>query len=310
MLRPLTSRQKLSFAGLRSGWRLLIFLAILLPLGYAASRLTGAAFRQWRLNYFSPLGGFVLAAVMVSALLLASWIMSLLERRSLAHYGLPLRRAFCPQFWQGAIISFLSLSLLLLAMRSLGGVSFTSGGLHGDDAWRYGLLWTVPLFLMALLEDFFYRGYLLYTLTMGIGFWPAAVATSLLMGGVHYFNPGGHGLGPVAATAYCLVTALVIRRTGDLWMALGIHSAWSWGEVYFYGVPSSGQSAQGHLLHATFHGSAWLTGGDFGPEASWLNLLLIAVWAVGFALCLRGVKYPVAVDLPTSSVMSPAPVQL
>jgi hypothetical protein len=145
---------------------------------------------------------------------------------------------------------------------------------------------------MALLEDFLYRGYLLFTLTTGIGFWPAAAVTSVLMGGAHYFNPGGHGLGPIAATVYCLVTCMVLRRTGDLWMPLGIHSAWSWGEVFFYGVPSSGQSATGHFLNANFHGPVWLTGGAFGPEASWLNMVAMALWAIGFSFWLRGVKYP------------------
>jgi hypothetical protein len=249
-------------------------------------------FRKSGVDFYSPLVFLVLGSSLVFALLLASWIMARLEHRSLAGYGLPWHRAFCLQFWQGAAISFASLTLLLFVMRSLGAVSFASGGLRGIDPWRYGLLWTAPLFLAALLEDFFYRGYLLYTLTTGIGFWPAAVVTSLLMGGAHYFNPGGHGLGPLAATGYCLVTALVIRRTGDLWTALGIHSAWSWGEVFFYGVPSSGQSAHGHFLQASFHGSLWLTGGGFGPEASWLNLLLIGIWAVGFSLWLKGVKYP------------------
>lgn len=281
---------KPGIGGFRAGWRLIIFFAVLLPLGYVASHLVDAAFRKLHLDYFSPLGGFILGAVMASALLLASLIMARLEGRSLATYGLPARRAFCSQFWQGAVISLLSLTLLLFVMRLLGAVSFASGGLRGIDPWRYGLLWMVPLFLVALLEDFFYRGYLLYTLATGIGFWPAAVVTSLLMGGAHYFNPGGHGLGPIAATAYCLVTALVIQRTGDLWMALGIHWAWSWGEVFLYGVPSSGQSARGHLLRPTFHGSLWVTGGDFGPEASWLNLLLIAIWAVGFWLWLKPVE--------------------
>ena len=116
-----------------------------------------------------------------------------------------------------------------------GSFSFGSPALHGADIWKYGALWTLPLFLSALFEDFLYRGYLLFTLTSGIGFWPAAVVTSLLMGGAHYFNPGGHGLGPVTAFLYCLATCVVIRRTGDLWMALGIHAAWSWGEVFFYG---------------------------------------------------------------------------
>jgi len=90
----------------------------------------------------------------------------------------------------------------------------------------------------------------------GIGFGLAALVTSLLMGGAHYFNPGGHGPGPLSAIEYCLVTCLVIRRTGGLWMALGIHSAWSWGEVLFYSALSSGLTAQGHLLNASIHGPA------------------------------------------------------
>lgn len=117
-------------------------------------------------------------------------------------------------------------------------------------------------------KDLILDDYLKFTLTTGIGFWPAAIVTSLLMGGMHYFNPAGHGLGPVATTMYCLVTCLVLRRTGDLWMPLGIHAAWGWGEVYFYGVPDSGYPADGHLFGASFHGNPLLTGRGFGPEAS------------------------------------------
>ncbi len=143
-----------------------------------------------------------------------------------------------------------------------------------------------------LLEDFLYRGYLLFTLTTGIGFWPAAIVTSLLMGGMHYFNPAGHGLGPVAATMYCLVTCLALRRTGDLWMPLGIHAAWDWGESYFYGLQDAGFAAGGHLFNARVHGNALLTGGGFGPEASIFNIILLVIWGVIFSVWLRGVKYP------------------
>lgn len=290
-----TGKQAMLFkgsSGLRAGWRLLIFLAILLPVGYCASRFTGLLYRTLHTDFYSPGGGAILGGNFVLALLLATTIMGRIERRSLADYGLPLRRSFCLQFWQGSAISFLSLTALMLALRWSGAASFGKPVLGVAEALKYGLMWMLPLFLMALLEDFFYRGYLLFTLTSGIGFWPAAMVTSLIMGGAHYFNPGGHGVGPVAATAYCLVTCMVLRRTGDLWMPLGIHSAWSWGEVYFYGVPSSGQSAQGHLFSAAFHGPVWLTGGTFGPEASWLNLAMIAIWAIGFSLWLHGVKYP------------------
>jgi len=112
------------------------------------------------------------------------------------------------------------------------------------------------------------------------------------MGGMHYLNPGGHGLGPVITTVYCLVTCLVIRRTGDLWMPFGIHAAWDWGITFVYGVPSGGQLTQQHLLSAQLHGPAWLTGGTYGPEASWPNLALLVIWGCFFSVWLRGVKYP------------------
>jgi uncharacterized protein len=177
-------------------------------------------------------------------------------------------------------------------MRLAGVLSFGPITLHGSNTWKYAAAWMVPMFLGVLLEDFQYRGYLLFTLATGIGFWPAAIVTSLLMGGMHYFNPAGRGLGSVAATMYCLVTCLVLRRTGDLWMPLGIHLAWDWGESYFYGLQDAGSSAVGHLFDARLHNSVLLTGGAFGPEASIFNLVLLAAWAVIFSIWLPVAKYP------------------
>jgi membrane protease YdiL (CAAX protease family) len=30
-----------------------------------------------------------------------------------------------------------------------------------------------------------------------------------------------------------MVACLMLRRTGDIWMPLGLHAAWNWGEVFF-----------------------------------------------------------------------------
>jgi uncharacterized protein len=283
--------------GLRAGWRLLIFIAILVPLGYGVSRGVDTVIRSMQADFSTPLGDVLSIDLLLVPLLIATWIMGRIERRTLADYGLPWQRAFGRRFWQGAGFGFVSFTILLLVMRLAGVFSFGPIGLRGFDVWKYAVAWAVLLFLGALLEDFLYRGYLLFTLTTGIGFWPAAIVTSLLMGGLHYFNPSGHGLGPVSATMYCLVTVLVLRRTGDLWMPLGIHSAWAWGEVYFYGVPDSGYRANGHLFAAGFHGNSLLTGGGFGPEASIFTLVLMAIWGVIFSVWLRGVRYPSPVAL-------------
>jgi hypothetical protein len=278
--------------GLRAGWRLLIFVAILVPLYFGTDPIIDFALRRLHQEIATPVGVLVVFSITLAALFLASGIMAKIEGRSVADYGLPWRRAFCGQFWQGAAISFISLTALLCVLHLAGVFSFGSLALHGADIWKYGLLWALAFFGGVLTEDFLYRGYLLFTLTTGIGFWPAAVMTSLLMGGAHFLNPGGHGLGPFITFLYCLVSCLVIRRTGDLWMALGIHGAWDWGAAFFYGVPTGGQMAKGHLLTASLHGPAWLTGGTFGPEAGWPNAGLLVIWGVFFSVWLRGVKYP------------------
>ena len=290
--------------GLRAGWRLLIFVPILVLLGYGMSLGVDALVRRMHPDFSTPLADVLSIDLLVLPLLLATWIMGRIERRSFADYGLPWRRAFGRKFWQGAGFSFVSFTVVLLAMRLAGVFSFGPIALHGFDLWKYAAAWAVLVFLGALLEDFLYRGYLLFTLTTGIGFWPAAIVTSLIMGGMHYFNPSGHALGPVSATMYCLVTCLVLRRTGDLWMPLGIHSAWAWAEVYFYGVPDSGYRANGHLFTASLHGNLMLTGGGFGPEASIFCLVMLAIWGVIFSVWLRGVKYPnpVAVQRPRRTV--------
>jgi uncharacterized protein len=278
--------------GLRAGWRLLIFIGILAPLVYGTSRCVDALTGRIHADLSTPIANVILLDLLLIPLMIATWIMGRIGRRTFADYGLPWRRAFGRRFWQGAYFSFASFTVLLLVMRLAGVLSFGAIALHGWDVWKYAAAWAVLAFLSALLEDFLYRGYLLFTLTTGIGFWPAAVVTSLLMGGIHYFNPSGHGLGPVSATMYCLVTVLALRRTGDLWMPLGIHAAWTWGEVYFYGVTDSGYRANGRLFTAGFHGNSLLTGGGFGPEASIFTLVLLALWGVIFSVWLRGVRYP------------------
>jgi hypothetical protein len=86
-----------------------------------------------------------------------------------------------------------------------------------------------------------------------------------------------------------------------LWMPIGFHLGWDWGETYFYGVADSGQVAKGHLLNASFHGPNWLTGGTVGPEASWLCIALLVIFWILFSAWFREVKYPNPAAIPKNS---------
>ena len=222
----------------------------------------------------------------------ASWVMAKIENRSLTDYGLPWLRALGGRFWQGVLIGFAAITLLLIGIWALGALHFGPVMLHGIELWKYAGLWAAAFLAVAFFEEFFFRGYMLFTLTTAIGFWPAAILCSIVFGYVHHSNPHENWMGAVAAGLVGLVFCLLLRRTGNLWMPIGFHAAWDWGETYFYGVPDSGASLPGHLFNANFTGPAWLTGGTVGPEGSWLCiLLLLCLWFI-FAAWLGEAKYP------------------
>ncbi len=65
-----------------------------------------------------------------------------------------------------------------------------------------------------------------------------------------------------------LYFAFTLKRTGNLWFAVGLHTSFDWGESFLFSVPDSGLSLPGHLSSALLHGPKWLTGGTVGPEGS------------------------------------------
>ena len=115
-----------------------------------------------------------------------------------------------------------------------------------------------------------------------MNFWPAAAFLSVAFG----LHPRRairekRTTGLVAAGLIGFFFCLTLRRTGDLWWAVGFHMAWDWGESYLYSVPDSGALLPGHLLNSSFHGPDWLTGGSVGPEGSYLVFVVIgALWVV------------------------------
>jgi membrane protease YdiL (CAAX protease family) len=124
-----------------------------------------------------------------------------------------------------------------------------------------------------------------------MGFWPSAVLLSLMFGFAHKGNAGESWFGEVAAGLIGLFFCLTLRRTGNLWFAVGFHFSFDWGETFLYSVPNSGTVMPGHLLNSSFQGPQWLTGGTVGPEGSVFVFLMIAIVWVAFDRVYREVKY-------------------
>lgn len=263
--------------GLRAGWRLLVYSIFVAALGFgvellifqlAAPSREAFSFRYQFLQEFAQFGVAFCAAL----------VMSQIEKRPLGAYGLPGQHAFKGLFWQGCLFGLCEISGVIGIIALCGGYSFGSLAIHGEELVRWASLWAIFFLVVAFYEEFLFRGYAQFTMGEGIGFWPAALVLSIAFGLVHRSNPGESKVGIVGVMLVGLFWSFTLRRTGNLWFAVGMHASFDFGETFLYSVPDSGLLLPGHLSNATLHGPAWLTGGTTGPEASVFDFLILILF--------------------------------
>lgn len=265
--------------GLRAGWRLLVYVVFV----FFLTVISGVVLREFvrpARGVFSPGYMAIMEAWSTSVVFGAAVIMSRFERRPFGVYGLPLARVFPKRFLQGGVLGFAEASALIGLIAAFGGYSFGDLAARGAVALRWGIFWALFFILVGLFEEFTFRGYTLYTLADGIGFWPAATALSLLFGAVHLRNRGENLAGACAVFVIGMVFAFSLRRTGSLWFAVGMHAGFDFAETFLFSVPNSGAVFTGHLSNASLAGPVWLTGGSVGPEASVFSFVTMGVVAV------------------------------
>jgi membrane protease YdiL (CAAX protease family) len=163
------------------------------------------------------------------------------------------------------------------------------GGAYRIVTWR-GLGGLLAPTLMAigagLSEELLIRGFVLGLVERWAGSLVALALTALLFGGLHFANSGA-GIWPVVALmigpGFALGAAYL--ATGRLWLPIGLHFGWNFGQSGLFGLLDSGTSFPS-LIDATVGGAYWLTGGAFGPEASLPGLaawLLLGVFLLNRA---------------------------
>jgi uncharacterized protein len=267
---------------LRAGWRLAIFVFLVVSLGYGSAALTKL------LHLVSP-GSITPGSLLFQecrrlfCAVAATAIMAWLERRRMGTYGLSGAAAFGARFWQGLAWGTAMIAATILLIRAFGGFSFGGLALSGAAIWGYAFFWGLTFLSVGFFEEYLFRGYAQFTLSTGLGFWPAASMLSAAFGAVHLGNSGEGKVGALSVFVVGMFFCLTLRRTGNLWFAVGLHAAFDWGETFLFSVPDSGLVFPGHLMNSSLHGPAWLTGGTVGPEGSVMVFVVLAVSAVIFS---------------------------
>jgi uncharacterized protein len=262
------------FGRLRSGWRVLLFIAAViaaawliatvLRVAYAMLQLAAPQLRQ------PPYVADVLFRLsMLAAALIAGYLCArLLERLPWRSLGLTLHAGWFRDLFSGCVVGFVSLALAVGIATAWKGLSFSFNHAPLTSLARSMVGSGVLLFVAALAEEAMFRGYALQTLTRARLAWLGVFLTSVPFALAHLDNPNVVPGVTFANTAIAGIWfGVAYLRTRSLWLPWGLHWAWNWALGWFFGLPvSGGKITSNPLLNATDIGPAWLTGGAYGIE--------------------------------------------
>jgi len=256
---------------LRNGWWILIFVAFI-----AATRPIYKPLKQG----LTQLGftDVMLEPLSLTLIFLVTWLCLKLRKESLSDVGLGFNLRFFSQLFTGTLVGIIMMLATVAAIWLIGGVSFE---LDPQVSWQlisYGFY----LFLLgSLLEEILHRGFIFQRLIDGIGVWGAQLLIASLFAIGHWGNPGMLGSTQVFASLDLFLGSLIFGlayiKTRSLALPIGMHLGWNWSQGNLLGFGVSGHDTSG-WFKPVFHGmEEWLTGGEFGPEASVFSVLVSIV---------------------------------
>jgi membrane protease YdiL (CAAX protease family) len=191
---------------------------------------------------------------------------------------------------KGAAFGGLSIglaSLTLLGFHQLQIVRNVSG-----SWWQAAGQSTAVLLPAAFAEELLLRGYIFFILRRAAGWKFALIATSVVFGFIHAWNPGADAESVLAVIVAGFFLAVILLATRSLYAAGAAHFLWNWVMAVALHIEVSGLASPSPDYRTVETGPDWLTGGPWGPEG---GLAAVAAMFVGifylYGRYLRGMEW-------------------
>jgi hypothetical protein len=208
------------------------------------------------------------------------------QSRPLAAMGLTFRTGWQREIGLGAALGWGMLIASILPTALLGGLIVSVW--TGPRQWLILLLDLLILAVAALAEEVAFRGYPFQRLVDSIGPIAATLLLSILFGVAHMFNPGANTASVVITIFAGWLLAAAYLRTRALWFSWGWHFAWNVSMGVLFGLPISGLTRFSPIIQSNTVGPEWITGGDYGPEASVVAGIVILGGLIAVFVMTRG----------------------
>ncbi|MEM9833200.1 MAG: CPBP family intramembrane glutamic endopeptidase [Bacteroidota bacterium] len=246
-------------------WRILIFLSCL-TLGITPLFLINNSILQF----------FGATLVLVSVLYLNA---RYLDKRKFSEYGLRFEKKTLIYLVVGSLIGAFTV-VSLLVMGELFGMLAVSGVTVNPDL-SIVFLFSLKMFLVAIVEEVFFRGYLFTNLNQGFQLGKfsnntalalAVVLSSVFFGLAHFNNANASLLSIGFLTINGIVWCIPFIITKNLGLSIGLHAFWNFTQSQL-GFTMSGNKANHSSVNIDNIGSDFWTGGEYGPEAGLLGVV-------------------------------------
>lgn len=267
---------------LRSVWRFVLavvvtYFANVVAAGFAASAGRG---RLFELSYRSLALVLVLAGY--SLLLIVA---DRVEGNPLSAMGLSLRGPWLRDVAVGLALGFLMIALAVSVIAIAGDLSVHVAA--PPRAVKKVIIVLMTLISGAMLEEAMFRGYPFQRLVESARPVGGILILSALFGAVHLGNPSASVWSFVNTTAVGVLFCIAYLRTQSLWMPWAIHFSWNATLGLVFGLPVSGLTSFAVVVRSKAPGPVWLTGGDYGIEASALGTFVILLGIVALMLFVK-----------------------
>ncbi|MGH9949400.1 MAG: lysostaphin resistance A-like protein [Pyrinomonadaceae bacterium] len=186
-------------------------------------------------------------------------------------------------FILGIFIGALTLGVALGIASGFGNLDFSLNNANAT-AIANTLITSFILFAVAaLFEESLFRGYILQTFARSGLAWFAILLTAVFFGVVHLGNPNAGYLSSLNTALAGIWFGVAYLKTRDVWFVWGMHLMWNWVQGAIFGVEVSGLTDIVHspLLKEIDGGPAWLTGENYGIEASIACTIALVISTVG-----------------------------
>ncbi len=287
---------------LRTGWRILIYLCLLIVFSMA---FLAPVYFLGRSQRLLPLVALV-AATGVSSFIMTRFI----HHKPFTALGLAVHESALRELTTGVLLGFLMMSAIFIVELALGDISLTWRGLGLSEIGLWLGLAAVEFILVALMEELLFRGYFFQALIQGVTLLPATFIVAVLFSAAHRNNPNVEWIAYLNIGVVSIMFSLAYFRTRGLWAPIGLHFSWNFTQTAVYAFPTSGLSYNDSKLFSLVQtGPAWFTGGEFGPEGGLLATCVIfaGLWYTLKTRRLAGREGIVTLDSIEDLVLPPVP---